>query len=161
MTCDEGFASLSIRAAETMSMLDTGGGAPGQADVLMMSIETPIPDHFHVYQVGFDASPSAVPVAAVGIHQPDGSYKSISTAASISTSFPKPDFPPTEVQPTDQTHFQVQTLQTLQRDPGSSAQLSEGSSRGASFQALKVLGARWRRCCGGRAPRWGGPRGPP
>ena len=80
---------------------------PLQADVLLMSIQTPIPDHFQVYQIGFDAAPAAVPQAAVGIHHPDGSYKSISTAASVSTSFPQPSFPPTGVQPTDQTHFKV------------------------------------------------------
>lgn len=86
-----------------------------QADVLLMSIQTQIPDHFQVYELGFDAAPTAVPQAAVGIHQPDGSYKSISTAASISTSFRQPDFPPTEVQPTDVTHFQVHPLGALTR----------------------------------------------
>ena len=78
-----------------------------KADVLLMSLTTTIPDHFDAYLIGFDAAPSAVPTAAVGIHQPDGSYKSFSRAGSISTDFPAPNFPPDEVQPTSATHFQA------------------------------------------------------
>ena len=78
-----------------------------RADVLMMTLTTVIPDHFKTYMIGFDAAPSAVPEAAVGIHQPDGSYKSLSVAGSISTNFPPPAFPPDEVQPSSATHFQA------------------------------------------------------
>lgn len=78
------------------------------ADVLMMAIPSRIPDHFHTYMLGFDAA-DEVPKAAVGIHHPGGAPTSISTvnAGGISGSFPRPDFPPNEVQPTQETHFQV------------------------------------------------------
>ncbi|BDA50484.1 probable lysyl endopeptidase [Coccomyxa sp. Obi] len=78
------------------------------ADVLMFAIPGRIPDHFHTYLLGFDAA-NEVPQAAVGIHHPGGAPTSISTVngSGISTSFPKPNFPPNEVQPTEETHFQV------------------------------------------------------
>ena len=126
-------------------MHDTGAAACAQADVLLMSIETLIPDHFQVYQVGFDASPSAVPKQAVGIHQPDGSYKSISTAASVSTSFPKPNFPPTEVQPTEQTHFQVHSLHRHQGAWERAARSHlRGSRASRAVHRSTVGGAGWR-----------------
>ncbi len=77
------------------------------ADILLMSIPTLIPDHFHAFYIGFDAAAAAVPKQAVGIHQPDGSYKSLSVAGAVSNSFPPPYFPPNEVQPSSATHLQV------------------------------------------------------
>ncbi|CAL8467108.1 g6644 [Coccomyxa elongata] len=78
------------------------------ADVLLMTIPNLIPDHFNAYVLGFDASDS-VPDQAIAIHHPSGAPAAISTVqgSGISTSFLKPDFPSSDVQPTDRTHFQV------------------------------------------------------
>jgi hypothetical protein len=50
-----------------------------EADVLLMTIRTAIPDRFNTYLLGFDASPNAVPPNAVGIHHPGGTPTAIST----------------------------------------------------------------------------------
>lgn len=80
-----------------------------RADVLLMSIPTLIPDHFHAYYIGFDAAPKSVPTSAIGIHQPDGSYKSLSVAGAVTNNFPPPYFPPNEVQPSSATHLRVRS----------------------------------------------------
>ncbi|BDA40579.1 probable protease 1 at N-terminal half [Coccomyxa sp. Obi] len=78
------------------------------ADILLMTIPNLIPDHFNAYALGFDAS-DAVPDQAIAIHHPSGAPAAISTVqgSGIATSFPKPNFPPTDIQPSDSTHFQV------------------------------------------------------
>lgn len=53
-----------------------------EADVLLLSIPNVIPDHFKTYELGFDASPNAVPKHAVGIHHPGGVPTAISTVDS-------------------------------------------------------------------------------
>jgi len=50
-----------------------------ESDVLLLTIPNVIPDHFKTYGLGFDASPSAVPKQAVGIHHPGGVPTAIST----------------------------------------------------------------------------------
>ena len=50
-----------------------------EADVLLLSMTNVIPDHFAVYELGFDASSDAVPKRAVGIHHPGGVPTAIST----------------------------------------------------------------------------------
>ena len=51
-----------------------------EADVLLLSMTNVIPDHFAVYELGFDASSRCRPQArAVGIHHPGGVPTAIST----------------------------------------------------------------------------------
>ena len=50
-----------------------------EADVLLLTMTNVIPDHFAVYELGFDASSDAVPKQAVGIHHPGGVPTAIST----------------------------------------------------------------------------------
>ena len=49
------------------------------SDVLLLTIPNVIPDHFRAYELGFDASPHAVPEHAIGIHHPGGVPTAVST----------------------------------------------------------------------------------
>ncbi|EIE26769.1 hypothetical protein COCSUDRAFT_59280 [Coccomyxa subellipsoidea C-169] len=79
------------------------------ADVLLMAIPNLIPNNFHTFVLGFNASDMDIPEEAIAIHHPGGAPAAISTVqgSGISLNFPKPNFPPSEVQPSDETHFQV------------------------------------------------------
>ncbi|KAK9836324.1 hypothetical protein WJX81_005312 [Elliptochloris bilobata] len=81
------------------------------ADVLLLSVPNIIPDHYNVYELGYDASDNAVPKSGFAIHHPAGNIARISsfnqTAGSISTDFMAAKFPPGQIQPSDTTHFEV------------------------------------------------------
>ena len=49
------------------------------ADVLLMAIPNLIPDHFHTFLLGFNASELDVPETAIAIHHPGGAPAAVST----------------------------------------------------------------------------------
>ncbi len=51
-----------------------------RADVLLLDVPGQIPNSFHAFRVGYDASAGLAPRRAVGIHHPNGNVKRISYA---------------------------------------------------------------------------------
>eukprot|EP00884_Botryococcus_braunii_P009274 jgi/Botrbrau1/18348/Bobra.0179s0073.1 len=122
-----------------------------ESDVLLLSLPATIPMAYATYMLGYDARLDAIPSAAVGIHHPIGQPKRISfanTSANIMTTFPAPEFPAGEIQPTDNTHFMVTWTKGATQGGSSGSPLFDANTRrivgvlsgGFSLCSSKTLG---------------------